>query len=69
MRFTLPGRAKGSPATRGVKLLRIRSVGEWMLVRGRQGKSKISREPMIFIYSLISGLLGLGVLMRIAVAL
>ena len=42
-----------------------------MLVRGRlwQGKSKVNREPMLFIYTLIIGFLGLGVLVRIAVAL
>ena len=42
-----------------------------MLVRGRrrQGKGKASREPMLLIYALIGGLLGLGILMRIAVAL
>ena len=43
-----------------------------MLVRGWlwQGKSKakVSREPMLFIYTLISGLLFLGVLARIAAA-
>ncbi len=42
-----------------------------MLVKGWlwQSKRKVSREPMLLIYTLISGLLGLGVLVRIAVAL
>ena len=42
-----------------------------MLVRGWlwQCKGKGCREPMLFIYTLISGLLGLGVLLRIVVAL
>ncbi len=42
-----------------------------MLIRGLlwQGKSRVSREPMLFIYTLIAGLLGLGVLMRIAITL
>ena len=42
-----------------------------MLIRGWlwQGKGKGSREPMLLLYALIVGLLGLGVLMRIAVAL
>lgn len=42
-----------------------------MLVRSWlwQRKSKASREPMLLIYILISVLLGLGVLMRIAVVL
>ena len=32
------------------------------------GKSKLSKEPMLVIYTLISGLLFLGVLARIVVA-
>jgi hypothetical protein len=42
-----------------------------MLVRGWlwQCKGKVRGEPMLLIYALISGLLGLGVLVRIAVAL
>ncbi len=42
-----------------------------MLARGWlwHGKSKVNREPMLFIYTLISGLLLLAVMARIAAAL